>query len=60
MTSLPPPRDLDSWADYWVRSWGARGLLHVWHESASAAVVAGLAGHELERMAIRLDLVDEP
>lgn len=31
-----------SWGDFWVRSWGARGLLHVWHDSATAAVVAGL------------------
>ncbi|MGZ8744935.1 MAG: HEAT repeat domain-containing protein [Nocardioides sp.] len=38
-----PRRDPASWADYWVRSWGARALLHVWDESASAAVLAGLA-----------------
>ncbi len=31
------------WKDFWVRSWGARGLLHVWHDSASSAIVAGLA-----------------
>jgi hypothetical protein len=31
-----------SWKDYWVRTWGARGLLHVWQESASSAVVRGL------------------
>jgi len=30
------------WHDYWVRTWGARGLLHVWDDSATAAVVAGL------------------
>lgn len=35
--------DRSSWPDYWVRSWGARGLLHVWDDSAAAAVVAGLA-----------------
>lgn len=34
--------DHDRWHDYWVRSWGARGLLHVWHDSATAAIVAGL------------------
>ena len=34
--------DRTSWGDFWVRSWGARGLLHVWHESAGAAVVTGL------------------
>ena len=35
--------DRSSWADYWVRTWGARGLLHVWDDSATSAVVAGLA-----------------
>ena len=30
------------WKDYWVRTWGARGLLHCWDDSATAAVVAGL------------------
>jgi HEAT repeats len=35
--------DRDSWHDYWVRTWGARGLLHVWDESATDAVVRGLA-----------------
>jgi hypothetical protein len=34
--------DRETWADYWVRTWGARGLLHVWDESAAPAVVAGL------------------
>lgn len=34
--------DATRWKDFWVRSWGARGLLHVWHESATAAIVAGL------------------
>jgi hypothetical protein len=34
--------DLDGWGDYWPRSWGARGLLYVWHDSATGAVVAGL------------------
>ena len=34
--------DRDSWQDHWVRTWGARGLLHVWDDSASAAVVTGL------------------
>lgn len=48
LTGLPfedgsPRRDPSSWPDHWVRSWGARGLLHLWDESASAAVVAGLA-----------------
>lgn len=35
--------DRSSWADYWVRTWGARGLLHVWDDSATPAVVTGLA-----------------
>jgi HEAT repeat protein len=30
------------WKDFWVRTWGARGLLYVWHDSAATAVVAGL------------------
>ena len=32
----------DQWKDYWVRTWGARGLLYVWHDAAAPAVVAGL------------------
>ncbi len=35
--------DRDTWADYWVRTWGARGLLHVWDDAATDAVVRGLA-----------------
>jgi len=35
--------DHEVWRDYWVRTWGARGLLHVWDDAATAAVVAGLA-----------------
>ncbi|HTJ67702.1 MAG TPA: HEAT repeat domain-containing protein [Actinospica sp.] len=35
--------DRRSLQDYWVRSWGARGLLHVWDDAATPAVVAGLA-----------------
>lgn len=31
-----------SWRDYWARTWGARGLLYVWADSATGAVVAGL------------------
>lgn len=41
-----PTRDPRRWADLWVRSWGARGLLHVWDERASDAVVAGLGDAE--------------
>jgi len=35
--------DARVWGDHWVRTWGARGLLHVWDDSATEAVVAGLA-----------------
>ncbi|MBA2699461.1 MAG: HEAT repeat domain-containing protein [Nocardioidaceae bacterium] len=31
-----------SWYDYWVRTWGARGLLYIWSDSVAPAVVAGL------------------
>lgn len=31
-----------SWAPYWSRVWGARGLLYVWRDSATDAVVRGL------------------
>jgi hypothetical protein len=34
--------DYEAWQDYWVRTWGARGLLHVWDDSATDAIVAGL------------------
>ena len=40
--SWPAARDTSSWHDYWVRTWGARGLLHVWDGTADGAVVAGL------------------
>lgn len=30
------------WPDHWVRTWGARGLLHVWDDAATDAVVTGL------------------
>jgi hypothetical protein len=35
--------DRDRWPDHWVRTWGARGLLHVWDDGATDAVAAGLA-----------------
>lgn len=35
--------DREVWHDYWVRTWGARGLLHVWDDAATDAVVRGLA-----------------
>ena len=35
--------DHEVWHDYWVRTWGARGLLHVWDDNATDAIVAGLA-----------------
>lgn len=31
------------WRDYWIRTWGARGLLYVWDDSATDAVITGLA-----------------
>jgi hypothetical protein len=34
--------DHEAWKDYWVRTWGARGLLHCWSDRATDAVVAGL------------------
>ena len=34
--------DRARWGDFWVRSWGARGLLHVWHDSATPSIIAGL------------------
>ena len=37
-----PVRDPTVWGDYWLRTWGARGLLHVWDDAATDAVVAGL------------------
>jgi len=37
-----PVRDPTTWHDYWLRTWGARGLLHVWDDAATSAVVAGL------------------
>lgn len=37
-----PIRDAEVWKDYWVRTWGARGLLHVWDDLATDAVVTGL------------------
>jgi hypothetical protein len=41
-----PVRDRTVWKDYWVRTWGARGLLHVWDDQATHAVVAGLDDEE--------------
>jgi len=38
-----PVLDATVWKDYWVRTWGARGLLHCWDDHATAAVVLGLA-----------------
>ena len=37
-----PTVDPKHWKDYWVRTWGARGLLYVWDDAAAPAVVAGL------------------
>jgi hypothetical protein len=35
--------DREAWRDHWVRTWGARGLLHVWDDVATEAVVRGLS-----------------
>ena len=32
--------DREIWHDHWLRTWGARGLLHVWDDAATDAVVA--------------------
>jgi len=37
-----PIRDPAVWKDYWVRTWGGRGLLYCWHDTATDAVVDGL------------------
>jgi hypothetical protein len=37
-----PTLDPQAWKDYWVRTWGARGLLYVWDDAAGPAVVTGL------------------
>jgi hypothetical protein len=34
--------DPQVWKEYWVRTWGARGLLYCWDDRATSAVVAGL------------------
>lgn len=38
-----PVRDPSVWKDYWVRTWGARGLLYCWDDAATDAVVTGLS-----------------
>jgi hypothetical protein len=37
-----PTLDVEVWRDYWVRTWGARGLLYCWDDRATDAIVAGL------------------
>lgn len=37
-----PTLDPEVWKDYWVRTWGGRGLLYCWDDVATGAVVAGL------------------
>ncbi|MGA9746076.1 MAG: hypothetical protein WBQ50_01335, partial [Nocardioides sp.] len=39
-----------SWLPYWGNVWGARGLLYVWDDDATPAVLGGL-GHEAWRVA---------
>ena len=38
------------WADYWPQVWGARGLLYVWDDGVTDAVLAGLR-HKAWRVA---------
>ncbi len=37
-----PVLDPESWKDYWLQVWGARGLLYVWEDRAEGPVVAGV------------------
>jgi HEAT repeat protein len=37
-----PTMDPESWKEYWVRTWGARGLLYVWDDTAVPPLLAGL------------------
>ncbi len=37
-----PELDPARWEDFWVRTWGARGMLHIWDDIAGPAVLAGL------------------
>lgn len=37
-----PVLDPESWKEYWLQVWGARGLLYVWEDRAAAPVVAGV------------------
>jgi hypothetical protein len=37
-----PVFDREVWKDYWVRTWGGRGLLYCWDDSATGPVVAAL------------------
>jgi hypothetical protein len=37
-----PAFDTEVWKDYWVRTWGARGLLYCWADAATRPVVTGL------------------
>lgn len=39
-----PVRDPRTWQDYWLRTWGARGLLHVWDDPGGLATDAVLTG----------------
>lgn len=39
-----PVRDTTTWQDHWLRTWGARGLLHVWDDPAGISTDAVLAG----------------
>ncbi len=41
-----PARDPAAWKNHWLRTWGARGLLYVWDDSAATAVIDGLHDEE--------------
>lgn len=50
-------RDRAVWKDYWLRTWGARGLLHVWDEAATHALAAGLDDEEWRPAEMCLEVV---
>jgi HEAT repeats len=37
-----PVHDPAVWKDYWIRTWGGRGLLYCWDDAATRPVVAAL------------------
>lgn len=49
------------WRDYWPRIWGARGLLYVWDDAATDAVLAGLgdAAWRVAEMCLKVSALRE-